>query len=287
MTAPRPRVSPLRRRMIEDMTVRNLSPATQRSYLHAVAKFSRYFSRSPDRLDIEDVRAFQVFLVSQKISWPALNQTVCALRFVQARPAEVRIAAHRAPAGGQAGLAVSFGIAREQERVRVARAGQCDDERSRGRTEWHPARSSLAIGQRHGVIADVAPAAVEHFAAPTPGERQQADGGNRLGPLALVGVERAAEPFEVAGVEEARDGLARVPGDAEARVGAGRAPAPFLGAEHHGAQNLEGSVGRAGPIPAGSVEPGGNILGADAINRHPAEGGQDARPEVDAHGLAA
>ena len=67
--------------MIEDMTVRNLSPATQRSYLHAVAKFSRYFSRSPDRLDIEDVRAFQVFLVSQKISWPALNQTVCALRF--------------------------------------------------------------------------------------------------------------------------------------------------------------------------------------------------------------
>ena len=81
MTAPRPRVSPLRRRTIEDMTVRNLSPATQRSYLHAVAKFSRYFSRSPDRLDIEDVRAFQVFLVSQKISWPALNQTVCALRF--------------------------------------------------------------------------------------------------------------------------------------------------------------------------------------------------------------
>lgn len=34
-------MSPLRRRMIEDMTVRNLSPATQRSYLHAVTKFSR------------------------------------------------------------------------------------------------------------------------------------------------------------------------------------------------------------------------------------------------------
>ena len=74
-------MSPLRRRMIEDMTVRNLSPATQRSYLHAVAKFSRYFGRSPDRLDLEDVRAFQVHLVSTGISWPALNQTVCALRF--------------------------------------------------------------------------------------------------------------------------------------------------------------------------------------------------------------
>ncbi len=74
-------ISPLRRRMIEDMTVRNLSPATQRSYLHAVTKFSRYFSRSPDRLSVEDVRAFQVHLVSTGISWPALNQTVCALRF--------------------------------------------------------------------------------------------------------------------------------------------------------------------------------------------------------------
>jgi site-specific recombinase XerD len=74
-------VSPLRRRMADDMSLRNLSPATQRSYLHAVTKFSRYFGCSPDRLGLEDVRAFQVHLVSQGISWPALNQTVCALRF--------------------------------------------------------------------------------------------------------------------------------------------------------------------------------------------------------------
>ena len=74
-------VSPLRRRMIDDMSLRNLSPATQRSYLHAVSKFSRYSGRSPERLGLEDVRAFQVYLVAQGISWPALNQTVCALRF--------------------------------------------------------------------------------------------------------------------------------------------------------------------------------------------------------------
>jgi integrase/recombinase XerD len=75
-------VSPLRRRMIEDMTVRNLSPATQRSYVHAVAKFGRFFGRSPERLGLEEVRAFQVHLVAGGVSWPALNQTVCALRFL-------------------------------------------------------------------------------------------------------------------------------------------------------------------------------------------------------------
>jgi integrase/recombinase XerD len=74
-------IRPLRRRMIEDMTVRNLSPATQRSYIHAVSKFSRHFGRSPDRLGLEDVHAFQVHLVSTGISWPSLNQIVCALRF--------------------------------------------------------------------------------------------------------------------------------------------------------------------------------------------------------------
>jgi integrase/recombinase XerD len=74
-------ISPLRRRMIEDMTIRNLSPATQRSYLHAVSKFSRHFGHSPDRLGLEDVRAFQAHLASTGISWASLNQTACALRF--------------------------------------------------------------------------------------------------------------------------------------------------------------------------------------------------------------
>ncbi|OWK20602.1 integrase [Mesorhizobium amorphae CCBAU 01583] len=61
-------MSPLRRRMIEDMTIRNLSPATPRSYIHAVAKFSRYFGRSPERLALEDVRAFQVHLVQSTLA---------------------------------------------------------------------------------------------------------------------------------------------------------------------------------------------------------------------------
>ena len=74
-------ISPLRRRMIEDMTVRNLSPATQRSYIHAVKKFSEFFERSPAKLGVEDVRVYQLHLVSKGAAWASLNQSVCALRF--------------------------------------------------------------------------------------------------------------------------------------------------------------------------------------------------------------
>jgi integrase/recombinase XerD len=67
--------------MIEDMTIRNLSQATQQSYIYAVRKFSRHFGKSPDRLGIEDVRAYQLHLIAQKRSWSHMNQTACALRF--------------------------------------------------------------------------------------------------------------------------------------------------------------------------------------------------------------
>ncbi len=74
-------ISPLRQRMIEDLRIRNLSPETQRSYVHHVSKFSRFFGRSPDQLGYEEVRAYQAHLVGRRVSWGALNQTVCALRF--------------------------------------------------------------------------------------------------------------------------------------------------------------------------------------------------------------
>ena len=74
-------MSPLRRRMIEDMTIRNLSRSTQQSYIYAVAKFSRHFNCPPDQLGMEDVRAYQLHLVGQKYSWSHTNQVACALRF--------------------------------------------------------------------------------------------------------------------------------------------------------------------------------------------------------------
>ena len=75
------RITDLRRRMIEDMRVRNLSPTTQASYVHAVKKFSRHFGRSPADLGLDEVHAYQVHLVRGGIAWATLNQTVSALRF--------------------------------------------------------------------------------------------------------------------------------------------------------------------------------------------------------------
>lgn len=75
------RMTPLRRRLIDDMTVRNLSPATQQSYVYAVAKFSRFFGRSPDQLGVGEVRAYQIHLVGLRLSWSHINQVSCALRF--------------------------------------------------------------------------------------------------------------------------------------------------------------------------------------------------------------
>jgi len=74
-------MSPLRRRMIEDMTIRNRSPATQQCDRYAVSKFSRHFGRSPARRGVEDVRAYLVHLASKGFAWSSPNQTVCALRF--------------------------------------------------------------------------------------------------------------------------------------------------------------------------------------------------------------
>ncbi len=76
-------MSQLRQRMLEDLRVRNYSPATQAAYIDRVAKFAAHFHKSPDLLGPKDVRTYQVHLVTKKhCSWTMLNQTVCALRFL-------------------------------------------------------------------------------------------------------------------------------------------------------------------------------------------------------------
>ncbi len=75
-------MTPLRQRMLEDMQVRNFSPHTQAAYLHQVALFARHFRRSPDTLGPEEIRAYQVYLTTEKRLAPnSILTAVAALRF--------------------------------------------------------------------------------------------------------------------------------------------------------------------------------------------------------------
>jgi site-specific recombinase XerD len=76
-------MTPLRRRMIEDMQVRNFSPITQRSYLEQVSRFARHFGHSPDTLGPEQIRAYQVYLTQErKLDPGSIIIAVSALRFL-------------------------------------------------------------------------------------------------------------------------------------------------------------------------------------------------------------
>ena len=74
--------SPLRRRMIEDMTVRELAPGTQRSYIRAVRDFSLLLARSPDQAEVEDLRRYQLHMRGQGATAATMNAAVSALRFL-------------------------------------------------------------------------------------------------------------------------------------------------------------------------------------------------------------
>jgi site-specific recombinase XerD len=69
--------------MIEDMQVRNFATTTQRSYIHYVADFAQHFNRSPQDLDLEAVRQYQLYLAQErKLSPESINTFVSAVQFL-------------------------------------------------------------------------------------------------------------------------------------------------------------------------------------------------------------
>jgi integrase/recombinase XerD len=75
-------MTPLRQRFTQDRQLRNYAPRTISVYVSAVARFALHFNRSPDQLDSDHVRQYQLHLLSQKASWCRFNQTVSALRLL-------------------------------------------------------------------------------------------------------------------------------------------------------------------------------------------------------------
>ena len=78
--SPRP-ISPLRARMIEDMTVRGFKEDTRRDYVRQVRAFAAFIGRSPDTATAEDLRLFQLHQTQSGMQPPSINSAVSALRF--------------------------------------------------------------------------------------------------------------------------------------------------------------------------------------------------------------
>ena len=76
-------MTPLRKRLIEDMTVRNFAPATQATYVQQVSLFARHFGQSPETLGPEEIRSYQLYLAMEKELAPtSISIAVSALRFL-------------------------------------------------------------------------------------------------------------------------------------------------------------------------------------------------------------
>ncbi len=75
-------ISPLRQRMIEDMTLRKLSANTQSGYLRAVKKLNQFLGRSPHTTTAEDLRLFQLHMSETGVSSTTINITITGLRFL-------------------------------------------------------------------------------------------------------------------------------------------------------------------------------------------------------------
>ena len=75
-------MSPLRRRLIEDMRIRNLAPSTQRAYVAQLVHFACYFRKSPDLLGPAEIRTYLIYLAQEKcLATSSIVVTVSALRF--------------------------------------------------------------------------------------------------------------------------------------------------------------------------------------------------------------
>jgi integrase/recombinase XerD len=75
-------ISPLRQRMVEDMSARKLCAGTQRGHIRSCKRFAAFLKRSPDTATFEDVRRFQLHLAETDVSIGNRNRIMTGLRFL-------------------------------------------------------------------------------------------------------------------------------------------------------------------------------------------------------------
>lgn len=88
----------LRRRMLEDLRIRNYAPATVKCYVRSVAEFAGYFNKPPDQLGPEEIRRWQLYLLNEKqVKQATYIQAVCDLRLFYRNTLNRRIDIDRIP----------------------------------------------------------------------------------------------------------------------------------------------------------------------------------------------
>ena len=91
-------MTPLRRRMLEDLRIRNYAQTTVECYIRSVAEFAKHFNKPPDELGPEEIRSWQLFLLYEKrVKLSTYIQAVCALRFFYQNTLHRRIEINRIP----------------------------------------------------------------------------------------------------------------------------------------------------------------------------------------------
>jgi integrase/recombinase XerD len=162
-------VSPLRRRMIEDMTIRQLGERTKADYVRVVREFAVFLGRSPDLAEPEDLRRYQLHLATEGASPAKMNAAVSALRFffkvtlarpefgerlarvgvpdrlpVVLSPEEVALLLHCAPSlKYKAALSVAYGCGLRVSEIVHLKIGDIDSARMLIRVDQGKGRKSL------------------------------------------------------------------------------------------------------------------------------------------------
>jgi len=88
----------LRKRMLEDLQIRNYASTTVSAYIRSVAEFAKHFGKSPELLGSEQIREYQLYLVKEKeVSLSSYIQAVCALRFLYSNTLHLAVSVDRIP----------------------------------------------------------------------------------------------------------------------------------------------------------------------------------------------
>ena len=76
-------MSALRERMVREMQLRRFAPGTQEAYVRLVAELARFYRRSPDRINREEMKSYLLHLMTvRKLDWSTVNTASSAIRFL-------------------------------------------------------------------------------------------------------------------------------------------------------------------------------------------------------------